>query len=46
MDRQLLENLVGYDVAVRYPGEAATAEDAREALAAMKEVRRFVRGRV
>ena len=33
----------GYDVAIRYPGEVATVEDAREAIAAMKEVRQFVR---
>jgi HEPN domain-containing protein len=39
----LLEALEGYDVAIRYPGETATVEDAREAVAAMKEVRKFVR---
>ncbi len=42
----LLESLEGYDVVVRYPGEMATVEDAREAVAAMKEVRRFVRIRL
>jgi len=42
----LLESLEGYDVAIRYPGETATVEDAREAVAAMKEVRRFVRARL
>ncbi len=41
-----LESLEGYDVAIRYPGETATIEDAREALAAMKEMRRFVRNRI
>jgi HEPN domain-containing protein len=39
----LLDSLEGYDVAIRYPGEVATAEDAREAIATMKEIRRFVR---
>ena len=39
----LLGSLEGYDVAIRYPGEVATVEDAREAIAAMKEVRQFVR---
>ncbi len=42
----LLESLEGYDVAVRYPSEAATVEDARQAVAAMKGVRRFVRARL
>ncbi len=42
----LLESLEGYDVVIRYPGETATVEDAREAMAAMKEVRRFVRTRL
>lgn len=42
----LLEALEGYDVAIRYPGEAATVEDAREAVAAMKEVRKFVRAKL
>jgi len=39
----LLSSLEGYDVAIRYPGEVATVQDAREAIAAMKEVRQFVR---
>jgi HEPN domain-containing protein len=39
----LLGSLEGYDVAIRYPGEVATVEDAREAIAATKEVRQFVR---
>lgn len=39
----LLDGLEGYDAAIRYPGEVATAEDAREAIAAMREIRRFVR---
>ncbi len=42
----LLEALEGYDVAIRYPGEAATVEDARTAVAAMKKVRKFVRARL
>ena len=42
----LLESLGGYDVAIRYPGETATVEDARDALAAVKGMRRFVRGRL
>jgi HEPN domain-containing protein len=39
----LLDSLSGYDVAVRYPGEVATPEDARDAVRAMRKVRRFVR---
>jgi HEPN domain-containing protein len=35
-----------YAVDVRYPGIHATEDDAREAVAAMKEVRRFVRKRL
>jgi HEPN domain-containing protein len=42
----LLESLEGYDVAIRYPGETATVEDAREAVAAMKEVRWFVQAKL
>jgi HEPN domain-containing protein len=42
----LLESLVGYDVAIRYPGEAATLEDAREAIAVVKQVRQFIRSRL
>ena len=38
-----LECLVGYDVAVRYPGESATVEDIHEAVEAMQQVRTFVR---
>lgn len=38
-----LDRLEGYDVAIRYPGETATIDDANEAVAAMKAVRRFVR---
>jgi HEPN domain-containing protein len=39
----LLDQLNPYSVAFRYPGEEATVEEARAALAAMKQVRRFVR---
>jgi len=35
-----------YAVEFRYPGEEATIEEAREAVAAMKAVRRFVRSRL
>jgi HEPN domain-containing protein len=41
-----LESLEGYDVAIRYPGETATIEDAREALAAVKGMRRFVQDKL
>ena len=37
------ESLNKYAVSVRYPGESATKEDARNALSAMKTVRAFVR---
>jgi HEPN domain-containing protein len=43
MSHDLLESLEGYDVAIRYPGETATVEDAREAMAAIKKLRQFVR---
>jgi HEPN domain-containing protein len=42
-DALLLKN---YAVPFRYPGANATNEDAREAVEAMKEVRRFVRKRL
>jgi HEPN domain-containing protein len=42
----LLDSLVGYDVAIRYPGEVATLEDAREAVAVVKRVRQFIRARL
>lgn len=35
-----------YSVDIRYPGASATKEDAREAVAAMKQVRTFVRARL
>ncbi len=35
-----------YAVEFRYPGASANSEDAREAVAAMKAVRKFVRGRL
>ena len=40
----LLDQLNPYSVEFRYPGEEATIEEAKLALKAMKEVRRFVRG--
>jgi HEPN domain-containing protein len=43
LQRGLLESLNKYAVLVRYPGESATKDDARNALAAMKTVRTFVR---
>ena len=42
----LLLRLNPYAVEVRYPGEQATVEEAREAVAAMRTVRRFVRGKL
>ena len=44
--RDALEELIGYDVAIRYPGAEATLEDAREAVKAMKRARRFIRARL
>lgn len=44
--QDLLLSLEGYDVAIRYPGETATIEDSREAVAAVKQVRRFIRARL
>jgi hypothetical protein len=35
-----------YSVDIRYPGTSATQEDARDAVAAMKQVRAFVRARL
>ena len=35
-----------YSVVIRYPGASATKEDAREAVAAMKQIRTFVRARL
>ncbi len=40
----LLDLLNPYSVAFRYPGEEATVEEAKAAVKAMKEVRRFVQG--
>lgn len=41
-----LKLLFVYAVDVRYPGMTATIEDAREAISAMKQVRKFVRARL
>ena len=46
LDEDLLERLNAYAVGIRYPGEEATVEEAREAVSAMKTVRRFVRGKL
>lgn len=35
-----------YSIDIRYPGASATKEEAREAIAVMKQVRRFVRARL
>ncbi|MEW5720845.1 MAG: HEPN domain-containing protein [Chloroflexota bacterium] len=35
-----------YSVDIRYPGASATKDDARDAVAAMKQVRAFVRARL
>jgi HEPN domain-containing protein len=40
----LLDQLNPYSVEFRYPGEEATVEEAKLALKAAKEIRRFVRG--
>jgi len=42
----LLLRLNPYAVEFRYPGEEATVTEAREAVTAMKAVRRFVRGKL
>jgi len=44
--RDFLEELIGYDVAIRYPGEEATVEEAQVAVAAMKRIRQFVRAKL
>ena len=41
-----LKALFPYAVDIRYPGVSATQEDARDAVAAMKQVRAFVRARL
>jgi HEPN domain-containing protein len=41
-----LLHLNPYAIEFRYPGEEATVEEAREAVVAMKAVRRFVRGKL
>lgn len=46
LDEDLLERLNAYAVGIRYPGEEATVEEAREAVTAMRTVRRFVRGKL
>ncbi len=42
----LCERLTPYGVEFRYPGEEATAQEAKMAVAAAKEIRRFVRARL
>ena len=42
----LLLRLNPYAVEFRYPGEEATIEEAREAVAAMKAIRRFARSKL
>ncbi len=46
MIEKSLLTLTYYAVDFRYPGENATVEEAREAVDAMKEVRKFVRARL
>ncbi len=41
-----LDTLNPYSVDIRYPGSAATDNDATEAIKAMKEVRKFVRAKL
>ncbi len=43
LQRELFESLNKYAVSVRYPGESATKDDARNALSAMKAARDFIR---
>ena len=44
--RGALELLNAYAVDIRYPGESATKEEAREAAKAMKQVREFMQSRL
>jgi HEPN domain-containing protein len=46
MITQFLHVLFPYAVDIRYPGITATQDDARDAVAAMKQVRQFVRARL
>ena len=46
LDEDMLERLNAYAVGIRYPGEVATIEEAREAVAAMRTVRRFARSKL
>ncbi len=41
-----LKRLNWYGVEIRYPGTEATVDEAKEAIKAMKEVRRFVRAKL
>jgi HEPN domain-containing protein len=43
LQRELLESLNKYAVSVRYPGESATKDDARNALSTTKTVKTFIR---
>jgi hypothetical protein len=42
--KEACETLAPYAVLYRYPGRAAEADEAKAAMAAAREVRRFVRG--
>jgi HEPN domain-containing protein len=44
--RPALEALNTYAVDIRYPGEFATKDEARDAVNAMKQVREFVQGKL
>ena len=44
--KDLLNRLTPYAVETRYPGEFATAREAKAAYAAAKEIRRFARARL
>lgn len=41
-----LKRLNWYSVEIRYPGTEATLDDAKEAIKAMKEIRKFVRAKL
>ncbi len=42
----LFSNLNPYSIDIRYPGPLATKDEARDAVAAMKQVRKFVRAQL
>ncbi len=49
-DVRLIDDLIHvlnpYGIDIRYPGSEATTEEAKEAVKAMKEVRKFVRAKL